>query len=92
MRRARTGVVGSFELGGKRHVVVELSAATPEVLTTAEQEIARALVDGLTAAQIARQRGTSRRTVEHQVAAIFARLGCHSRAELVRALARTNYP
>ncbi|MBL8914855.1 MAG: helix-turn-helix transcriptional regulator [Archangium sp.] len=77
------------------YAIVALTAPSVNGLTASEVEIARAVLEGRSAAEIARARGTSRKTVEHQLEHLYAKLGCHSRAELVLRLARavpTNYP
>lgn len=63
-------------------------AATP-VLTWREREVLALLARGRTNKQIARALVLSVRTVEHHVAALYRKLGTHSRAETVEvALAR----
>jgi DNA-binding CsgD family transcriptional regulator len=57
--------------------IADLSA-----LGVAEREVAGRLLDGHDNARIARDRGTSRRTVANQVASIFRKLGLSSRGEL----------
>jgi len=86
-------VRGRFQHRGRQYAVVELPAPALPELTAAEHDIARAVLDGRSAAAIARARGTSRKTVEHQLAALYAKLGCHSRADLVVVLSRrsSNY-
>jgi DNA-binding CsgD family transcriptional regulator len=51
-------------------------------LTPTERCIADLLVGGLGAQRIADRRGTSLHTVNNQIAAIYAKLGVHSRREL----------
>jgi DNA-binding NarL/FixJ family response regulator len=63
-----------------------------EVLTGAELAVARLLVDGASHAEIARARGSSRRTVANQLAAVFQRLGVSGRADLLRALSAGRTP
>jgi DNA-binding NarL/FixJ family response regulator len=58
-------------------------AGSVEGLTSAEDEVARAVVRGLSNGQIARLRSTSVRTVANQVASIFRKLRIGSRRELV---------
>lgn len=79
-----------FELGGDTFVVLSYAAEAPtlDVLTGAERQVLGLLLEGLTNAAIARARGTALRTVANQVAAIFAKLGVGSRAELAAALIR----
>ncbi len=56
----------------------------PPGLSAAERSVAMAVVAGLSNLEIARQRGTSARTVANQMHSIFAKLGVASRAELTR--------
>lgn len=55
-------------------------------LTDAERMIIERIAAGDSNREIARARGTSARTVANQIAAIFAKLGVASRAELVARL------
>lgn len=57
-------------------------------LTGAEAEVALALLDGATPAEIAQKRGVSRHTVRNQVKAVLGKCGVRRQAELVRMLAR----
>jgi DNA-binding NarL/FixJ family response regulator len=63
--------------------VVREQGATPAVLTSSERFIFRAILDGLSNAEIATRRGRSLRTVANQVASVFHKLAISSRAELV---------
>lgn len=63
--------------------VLELPEIRIEGLTDVEQQIVRRVVAGDTDAEIARERGTSVRTVGNQLAAIFRKLGVRGRSELV---------
>jgi DNA-binding NarL/FixJ family response regulator len=87
------GAVRVFELryGGEDLLVLSapLEGEPPRGLTPAELAVARAIARGATNAQIARERGTSVRTVANQVAAIFKRLGVGSRAQVAAALSRS---
>jgi DNA-binding NarL/FixJ family response regulator len=60
----------------------ELSSALPR----AELAVIRALVEGLSYVEIARQRGTSTRTIANQITAVFRRLRVSGRNELVQSL------
>ena len=51
-------------------------------LSSSEVEVAEALLEGCSNAQIAKARGTSLRTVENQVASILCKVGVQSRGEL----------
>lgn len=55
----------------------------PSGITLAEKEIIQLLLDGLSTAQIARQRETSAQTVSKQLASIYGKAGVRSRAELM---------
>lgn len=54
----------------------------PQSFSRAECEVAAAIALGCSNAAIARQRGTSVRTVENQIYGIFRKLGIGSRNEL----------
>jgi len=55
----------------------------PQGSTAAEQEIIDAVLQGLTAKEIAEQRGASLRTVTTQLGTIFRKAGVNSQAELI---------
>jgi DNA-binding CsgD family transcriptional regulator len=55
----------------------------PADITTAEKEIIRLLLDGLSTRQISKQLGTSPQTVSKQLASIYIKAGVKSRAGLV---------
>jgi len=69
--------VASFELLDEKRL---------DALTSAEREVALALLRGATNRAIADERGTALQTVANQIAALYAKLGVHSRAELAAAL------
>jgi DNA-binding NarL/FixJ family response regulator len=74
-----------FKVGTDQLVVFSFplkTVALPGVLTSSERAVALAMLAGLSNAAIARQRGTSVRTVANQVAAIFRKLGGSSRSGL----------
>jgi DNA-binding CsgD family transcriptional regulator len=54
----------------------------PLTFTAAERSVAGLIVDGAGNAEIARARGTSKRTISNQIASIFRKAGVGSRAEL----------
>lgn len=56
----------------------------PSGLTAAEQEVARAVLEGRSNAQIAKERGTSPRTIANQLHSISKKLGVSGRSELVQ--------
>jgi DNA-binding CsgD family transcriptional regulator/PAS domain-containing protein len=55
--------------------------------TAAEAAVARALLEGLTAAEIARRRGVTELTVRSQLKSLLEKSGCSRQAELVLELA-----
>jgi len=78
----------------KRSVIVEQasilhvwSIPRPEpgcaALSPAERAVSRCLVEGLSYDEIAQLRGTSKRTIANQIAAVFRRLGVSGRNELL---------
>jgi DNA-binding CsgD family transcriptional regulator len=75
----------TFQAVDGDYVVFEIPLASwriPSSLTPAEQAVARSVLDGLSAAEIARQRSTSPWTVRNQVRSIYHKLGVGSHAEL----------
>jgi DNA-binding NarL/FixJ family response regulator len=60
----------------------------PESLTRAEREVAHALLEGLSNAEIAERRGTSQHTVANQVSTLFHKMKVGSRAEFLVAMGR----
>jgi len=85
------GDARSSELFGANSWFRLISATRPDrdlkdLLSSAELAVARLLVDGESHAEIARLRGSSRRTVANQLAAVFQRLGVSGRADLLRVL------
>ena len=82
--------ISSFELGGEELVVVSVPLERDvevERLGRGERAVAALIARGLGNGEIARQRGTSVRTVANQVAALFRKLGVSSRVELAARLA-----
>lgn len=61
-------------------------------LTRAEEIVLRAIFAGKSNAAIARERGTSARTVANQIASIFRKHGVGSRRELVAAYLKSGEP
>lgn len=55
-------------------------------LSNAERDVMRAVLEGKSNAEIARERGTAPRTVANQVAKLFEKLGVRSRTELAARL------
>jgi DNA-binding NarL/FixJ family response regulator len=62
--------------------------ALPNSLSDAEHDVAIAVLEGLSNAEIAAARGTSTRTVANQVASLLRKLGVRSRTEAAAALGR----
>ena len=62
-------------------------ASSPVALTPQERQIARFVIEGASNREVAAQLFVSRRTVEHHLSRVFAKLGISSRVELARALA-----
>jgi DNA-binding NarL/FixJ family response regulator len=60
----------------------------PFGLTTRELEVLRLLCDGLRNAEIAERLSRSVRTVDHHLAAVFAKLGVDSRLAAIQAAQR----
>jgi len=75
------------EIGGETVLLLSWPTAngTAETakLTDAEADVLRAIQRGASNADIARERGTSVRTVANQIQALFRKLGGHSRHHLV---------
>ena len=89
MKRPPRGLTASrLQVGGEHYVVLSfpIRRVDARVLTAAEMAVARAVVEGKSNAEIARERGRSPRTIANQVAAIFKKLGVSSRLELARRL------
>ena len=66
-----------------------ISAPTPDLpacLSESEGEVVRAVLRGHSNAQIARQRGTSAKTIANQLYRIYRKLGVCARDELVAQL------
>lgn len=70
----------------KVHVLSVDVPQLPLWLTPAQREIIEAVAAGLSNAEIAKQRGTSVKTVANQLAALFERFDVHGRGELLRAV------
>lgn len=65
-------------------------STTPQwsLLTKAEEEVARYVLEGLSNKQIALRRGTCERTVANQLSSLYRKLRVSSRAELATAFVR----
>jgi DNA-binding NarL/FixJ family response regulator len=85
--------VSRMRVGGEDILVLSVPLPQlhyPEATTSAEQEIIDAVLQGLTAKEIAEQRGASLRTVTTQLGTIFRKAGVNSQAELIAIM--TNPP
>jgi DNA-binding CsgD family transcriptional regulator len=78
--------VSRMRVGGEDIIVLSVPLPKlryPEGTTTAEHEIIDLVLRGLTAKEIAEQRGASLRTVTTQLGTIFRKAGVNSQAELI---------
>jgi DNA-binding CsgD family transcriptional regulator len=78
--------VSRMRVGGEDIIILSVplpSLKYPEGTTTAEREIIDLVLQGLTAKQIAEERGASLRTVTTQLGAIFRKAEVNSQAELI---------
>jgi len=85
--------VSRMRLGGEEIIVLSVPLPKlqyPEGTTPAEQEIIDLMLQGLTAKEIAEQRGASLRTVTTQLGMIFRKAGVNSQAELIAVMTATN--
>jgi DNA-binding NarL/FixJ family response regulator len=81
-----------FRIKDDHYAVFSFPARTanlPDSLSPCERDVLRAVVRGDSNREIAKQRGTSERTVANQVQAIFRKVGVHSRCELAAWFARS---
>jgi DNA-binding CsgD family transcriptional regulator len=63
--------------------VLSFSIARDARLSPAEEDVLRRMLGGQSNAEIAKQRRTSVRTVENQIAGLYRKLGVSSRRELI---------
>ena len=76
-----------FTVGSEEYVVLSDDLVkSVQVLTPAEQTVLKLVLEARSNRDIAKQRGTSERTVANQLASIFRKTGTRSRAELVARL------
>lgn len=78
--------VSRMRVGGEDIIVLSVPLPKlryPEGTTEAEHEIIDLVLQGLTAKEIAQQRGASLRTVTTQLGTIFRKAGVNSQAELI---------
>lgn len=77
-----------FEAEGRAYRLIELGTKPVTSLSVAEAHVAALTIAGKTAAQIAKLRGTSKRTVQHQLESVYRKLRISGGAALARTLAR----
>ena len=70
-----------IKVDGVDLAILSFPASVP--LTDAEHAIGGALLAGMKNGEIARERGTTLRTVANQVASLYRKLGVQSRSEFV---------
>ncbi len=77
-------------LGGRRIIYVSepIDEADIPELTPAERDVARLAAAGWSNAEIARERGSSERTIANQLATVYRKLGIGSRVELIARASR----
>lgn len=83
---------GRFSFASSDYVVLSYALPEPRLppsFTAAERAVACSLLRGMTNREIARERGSSTRTIANQVAAIFRKLGVASRIELAERLTQS---
>ncbi len=78
-----------FTVDGEELMVLSwpATATTIEGLSAAESDVLKAALGGLTAAEIARERGRSVFTIQNQIVSALRRLGVTTRAEAAALLA-----
>jgi DNA-binding NarL/FixJ family response regulator len=80
-----------FHWGNGRHLVISFVAPPTigmSIFTRGERAVAKLVVAGLSNAEIARERGTSVRTVANQVASLLRKAKLESRHQLVLRLSK----
>lgn len=70
--------------GADRHLVTLAAMEAEEPLTSAEMRVAELYASGVSNQAIARAFGVSPSTVRNQIAAVYRKMGIHSKAELAR--------
>src|SRR6266478_4904701 len=76
-----------FTIDGEEHLVLSYPRGVPcapPFLSPAQRAVAEAFVSGRSHGDIAKWRGTSKRTIANQIRAIYTKLGVGSRLELAR--------
>ena len=85
--------VSRMRVGGEDIIVLSVPLPKlryPDGTTPAEHEIIDAVLQGLTAKEIAEKRGASLRTVTTQLGAIFRKACVNSQAELIAMMTERN--
>lgn len=72
--------------GQDRHILSLAAEIETPLLSSAERRVALLFATGLTAARVAADLGVSPATVRNHLSSIYAKLGVHSKVELVRKL------
>ncbi len=83
--------LSQFNQGSSDYLVMSFPLARPRpdpLLTSAECAVLDSAAAGRSAAEIARERRTSRRTVENQLASGYRKVGVSNRSELTALWAR----
>jgi DNA-binding NarL/FixJ family response regulator len=76
-------------IGDDEYAILSIPAGPPPLpacLTDAERHVCELVIAGESNASIARERGTSVRTIANQLASIYRKLNVYSRCELVAQL------
>ncbi len=74
------------DVGGERLAILTWPVKRISTLSPTEEAVLRGIALGHSNARIAKERGTSPRTVANQVASLLRKLGVSSRYELVAAM------
>jgi len=80
-----------FQIDGECYAILAFplpQIELPAELSAAECEVVKAVLDGLSNAEIARRRGTALNTVANQLRSVFSKLAVRSRFELTERCAR----
>ena len=76
-----------FTVGSEEYVVLSADLVkSVQMLTPAEQIVLKLVLEARSNREIAKERGTSERTIANQLASIFRKTGTRSRGELVARL------
>lgn len=78
--------ISTFHVGDAEYTVISMPRLALEDLakvTEAEREVVALTLEGMSNAEIAKERAVSERTVANQLSSVYRKLGVNSRAELV---------